>query len=99
MNRCSPSCQGGTAAYFGKPRRRRDWAHGLVEDLPKNWEGGKDPFCVDRQIYFSYTQNVPRILIITENRGAKEERAGGYAARCSLWKVFDNRSEKLGRKL
>ena len=42
--------------------------------------GGKDTFGVDRQIHFSYSKNVPKVLIITENRGAKEERASGYVA-------------------
>jgi hypothetical protein len=80
------------------PGRERFLAPGRRRLAPPK-SGGKDTFGVDTQIHFSYTQNVPKILIITENRGAKEGRASGYAARCALGFVFNNRLEKMGREL
>jgi hypothetical protein len=62
----------------------------------------QSPISVDTQIYFSYTQNIPKILIRIENienRGVKRERASGYAARCALRLVSDNGLGEMGREL
>jgi hypothetical protein len=59
----------------------------------------QSPISVDTQIYFSYTQNTPKILIRIENRGVKRERASGYAARWALRLVSDNGLGEMGREL